>query len=98
MDSTFWNHSSLGAFLWVVEPACKQHEPRHHQGPDRCAVQLEAIGNTVGPPHLEQPRGNLNALEATAYIAIQNFLAKDGPNHLSTGLNAGGVGQPSLIV
>jgi hypothetical protein len=40
----------------------------------------------------------LNALEAAADISVQNFLTKDGPNHLSTGLDAGGVYHPGFVV
>ena len=37
-------------------------------------------------------------MEATTHITIQNFLTKNGPNHLGTGFDAGGVGEPNLVV
>jgi hypothetical protein len=86
------------------EPACGSGTSRqtasasHHQATDGGAVKLEAVGNAVSAPQLEQARGNLNAVEAATNVGVQNFLTKDGPDHLSTGLNASGVGQPGFIV
>ena len=37
-------------------------------------------------------------MEAGTDITVENFLAKYGPNHLSTGLHVGGVGKPTGVV
>ena len=37
-------------------------------------------------------------MEAGTDITVENFLAKHGPNHLSTGLHVGGVGKPTGVV
>ena len=76
----------------VVEPASKQHEGSHDQTADRGAVKLIAVGEASGSPEIEQSRGDLNTVEASPHIAIQNALTNDWPNHLSTRLNVSRIG------
>ena len=58
------------SFFVVVEPASKQHQTSHHQRTNGSAVELKLVGEARSPPELEQPGGNLNAVETAADIAV----------------------------
>ena len=88
----------LGGCLVVVEDARIEHQAGHHQGADGQGQQLGGVGDAPGPPHMEGAGGDLNAVEAGTHIAIENFLAEHGPDHLRTGFHVRGVGQPAGVV
>ena len=79
----------------VVKPARKQHHGGHHQRPHRRPKELELMGKALAAPHLEEARGDLNAVEAAPQISVQNLLADEGPDDLSTGLEVNRIGHPS---
>jgi len=75
-----------------------EHEAGHHESADGRGQKLRLVGVAPGPPHVEETGGDLNAVEAGTHIAIENFLAKDRPDHLGTRFDVQGVGQPAGIV
>ncbi len=88
----------LGSPFVIVEPARKQHEGSHDECANGSCIELRGVGDTRGTPQLEETGGDLDAVETTAYITVEDLLTNDGPNNLCTGLDASGVGQPSLVV
>ena len=88
----------LGCCFVVVEDACIEHQAGHHQSTDGQSHQLRFIGDAPGPPDMEEAGGDLNAVEAGTHIAIEDFLAENWPDHLGTGLDVQGIGQPTSEV
>ena len=75
----------------VVEYACIKHQARHYEGADGSGEQLSFVCETPGTPNVEKSGGDLNAVEAATNITIENLLAEDRPNHLSTRFDVQGV-------
>ena len=88
----------LGGCLVVVEDAGVEHQTSHRQSSDGQGHQLGFVGDAPGPPHMEETGGDLNAVEAGTHIAIKDFLAEHGPDHLRTGFHVRGVSQPAGVI
>ena len=88
----------LGGCFVVMEPASEQHQTCHDQPADRGAVKLIRVGDASAAPHLEKTRCDLNSVETAADVCVEDFLTDDGPNNLSTRLNAEWIAKPSFIV